>query len=651
MFINIGLNVIGKFLSTILYVVGYIGSLLAQLAAQLVNWALNLNYGIQTSALVKAGWLITRDIANLGFVLAIIVIAFTTIFRIKEYDTKKMLTNLIVAALLINFSLVITGVFIDLSGNLTHFFISKATGGSASSLSLKLANAFNVQAFLQPTSDPDSLDRIAGGLTSGFKGWPIFIGSLFFVAFFTAITALSIGSLAIMLTIRYVSLTILIILMPLAWLTSVFPTTAKYWSEWWSNFLKWIFFAPAMSFFIYLAIYLVEATGVNNNFSAVQGLFVGSSLQENVGGIVGQMIAVTGILLGGLMAADRMGIKFASTALSGADWLKGTFITKPGKAIGGAIGGAALGALYSKGEEGKDNKPGKPAGGGLGRLQNKLRTSIGTAGADSTQKGAAGAPFIQRVANTFAGIPGAEKMVTGLSKMTQYPKQSIEEFEKMYDKWTPDMIKAKLQNTTLLSNTEAAALTNKAMTSKDPIADKAVFETLSDELKKYYLENSKKLGNTGKILAARPDMAPGIMPDDEKTPTATAKIFAAIRKNLKVKETAKTLSPEALKAEGYDVFLGLDVNHLANIEKDAESFELKDAILKKFDALRKDIKDGKIKLDDEDNKKKTRFSVLEKRLLYGPLWLNQNRPNNKNRDEEEEIEEIVEEIEEKSDKK
>src|SRR3989344_7765817 len=45
-------------------------------AGQLTTWALNLNSHILETPTMRAGWVVSRDIANLGFVLAIILIAF-----------------------------------------------------------------------------------------------------------------------------------------------------------------------------------------------------------------------------------------------------------------------------------------------------------------------------------------------------------------------------------------------------------------------------------------------------------------------------------------------------------------------------------------------------------------------------------------------
>ena len=53
---------------------------------------------------VVIGWLMVRDVANMFFVVALLVIAFGTILGLEQYEWKKTLLKLILAAIFINFS-------------------------------------------------------------------------------------------------------------------------------------------------------------------------------------------------------------------------------------------------------------------------------------------------------------------------------------------------------------------------------------------------------------------------------------------------------------------------------------------------------------------------------------------------------------------
>lgn len=354
---DVSLTFIFKSIAGINFLMGYIGGIMVFLGGNLANWALNLNSQVVQSPTVQVGWVITRDLANLGFVLAIILIAFATILRVESYEMKQTLWKLIVAALLINFSLVIAGVFIDFSGVLTEFFISKATGGDLSKMGSAFANAFQVQKFLQTTKDAGAIDKLVAGL-SGISIVP-FAASLFFVALFTIVAAIALFGLAAMLFIRYIMLSILLILMPLAWLMWIWPELTGKWKEWWSEFFKWVWFAPIVSFFIYLALNL--ATSKYQGQLALGGveqtLNPGNSLGliiDNVGQIIGQMIAVLGVLFGGLIMAQRMGIYGADMTLGFANQTKDWFQDKAKRALGytppGLLAKGAAGAATAGGE-------------------------------------------------------------------------------------------------------------------------------------------------------------------------------------------------------------------------------------------------------------------------------------------------------------
>ena len=116
---HVGLNALLSSLDGIAYLIGYIAGQFVTIGGTLVNWALDLNSQVLNTNTVKIGWTVSRDIANLGFVFAIILIAFATILRIENYQMQKLLWKLITAALLVNFSLVAAGVFLDFSGGLS----------------------------------------------------------------------------------------------------------------------------------------------------------------------------------------------------------------------------------------------------------------------------------------------------------------------------------------------------------------------------------------------------------------------------------------------------------------------------------------------------------------------------------------------------
>ncbi|MEK7520629.1 MAG: hypothetical protein AAB560_00945, partial [Patescibacteria group bacterium] len=288
-------------LSGILYAVVFVMARLFDLAGYLVNYAVNLNSLVLIHPIVKIGWMVTRDLANLGFVLAIIIIAFTTIVRAAGFETKKMLVHLIAAAILINFSFVIAGVFTDFAGMLGGYFLERANIGSGKNTDLAgaFANSFQIQRwsstepakksekrelyncpdpgfgglsddFLKncpkitknvPPSPPDTYTAIKDDASKMLK----LIVSIIFAIIFTLLGVISFLGIAVALLVRYIALGMLLILMPIAWLFWILPQTEGLWKQWWTKFMQQVFFFPAVSFFLYLAVAVTFFQGTTEN--------------------------------------------------------------------------------------------------------------------------------------------------------------------------------------------------------------------------------------------------------------------------------------------------------------------------------------------------------------------------------------------------
>lgn len=293
------------------------------ITAAFMQLMIDVNSGVLHSAPVLTGFPIALNVANLGFVLAIIVIAFGTILRYESYQAKKTLVKLIAAALLVNFSMLIIGVFIDFSNVVSGFFFDRAAfTGNRADFSKDLAESLNVSKLNAPKAKGDGTENLRDlntldALTAeGFK----FLLTLSASAILGFLIIVTFIAYAVMITVRYVALIVLIILMPLAWLFWVIPDLSGLTRKWWDNFMKWIFFLPAASFFLYLFV----------KSSADMKQFIANSLDKNDPAQAGelllviqngmltylQILAMVGLLLGGLIAANKMGVMGASAALS-----------------------------------------------------------------------------------------------------------------------------------------------------------------------------------------------------------------------------------------------------------------------------------------------------------------------------------------------
>lgn len=328
----IGIGAILSVLDAIGLFIQYVSGLFVFIGGTLVNWTLDLNAQLLNSSTVQIGWVVSRDIANLGFVLLLIIIAFATILRFESYQMKKTLWKLIVAALLINFSMVGAGLFIDFSGVLTNFFLNKATDSNQSQLGPGIANIFQTSKILMQPEDQSKIESLVQGASTDPNKHIPFTASVYFAAGFTIIVAISLISLSAMLFMRYIWLTMLLILMPLAWMFWAWPDLSDKWSKWWSEFIRWTFFAPSVSFFLYLALSIVKHPVAPVSEVNAIGLTI-----PNFGALLGQMISVLGILYGGMYTANKMGIEGASVGSTVYNKMKG-YMTGATGATGAYIG-------------------------------------------------------------------------------------------------------------------------------------------------------------------------------------------------------------------------------------------------------------------------------------------------------------------------
>jgi len=213
-----------------------------QLAASLLNWVIGLDVGCYTcmaNPIIANGWTMVRDLANMGIVLGFVVIGLATTLRIGDYEAKKLLPKLIIAALLINFSLLICGLFID-AAKITATYFNQSGGFFATSWAQTQTDQIStVYGAWKNNSAKDAVYKVlmaAGGLLF----YNIMATVIFFLYFF-------------LYMFRHMALWILVILSPLAFVCYVFPFTKKFFQMWWSNFFQWCIILVPISFFVWLA--------------------------------------------------------------------------------------------------------------------------------------------------------------------------------------------------------------------------------------------------------------------------------------------------------------------------------------------------------------------------------------------------------------
>ena len=280
----------GALLNMIGYAILSIGSFFIGISGYLLDYSLNeLVFGMgeklgeqNLGFIINNLWEIIRDICNLAFIFGFIYAGFMTILGTSGHDTKKMISSIIIGALLINFSLFFAKAIIDFS-NFTAYKIYVAIAPT-NSISETITQELGVVSLF------NSQGGILDNLFSGISFWFYIFG---FILLMTA--AFSFLASAILLISRFAALILIMIGAPILFAATVFPKTKSYADNLWKSLIGYSLYAPLYLLLILISTKLMQ--GIlpekgDGNFSAV--LKGGTSIAD--AGII-ELLLIFGICI------------------------------------------------------------------------------------------------------------------------------------------------------------------------------------------------------------------------------------------------------------------------------------------------------------------------------------------------------------------
>ena len=274
--------------------------------AMIADNFLKIEPGLASGSEVQAAWGIMRNIANGAFIIMFlaIIISQLTGFGISNYGIKKMLPRLIIAAILVNLSIYICQIAVDLS-NILGYGLRAGLGGIGDGISA--ANSV--------------LKSGQGGETWGGIALTVLAGATAAVLALAVLIGALVSGLVVMVTIaalliaRKALIVILIVISPLAFVAFLLPNTEKFFSKWRSTFVGLLMVFPIVGLLFgggILAGSIVKAgaTDADNTVMQIVGelikvlplIAVWGVLKKaiDVAGAIGQHINNAGGRLGGL---------------------------------------------------------------------------------------------------------------------------------------------------------------------------------------------------------------------------------------------------------------------------------------------------------------------------------------------------------------
>jgi len=246
------------FLLSITFIVSlalFVVTALSSLALFLLDHTLSslINVPIIRADIVATMWGFVRDFANLFFLLFFVIIGLATILKIESYKFQKTLPLLVIMALLVNFSLLLVGLIVDMGNIMTSLFIDgvKNQGGTWNNLLGMSGNYF------LGIGDIWNMEGGPGEVWTAGMGYLAY-GAVLIVFFFAmactfwVINFIFFWRIAILWTIA--------ILAPLAFVSYIFDSTRKMiWERWFKALVQWAFIAVPILFFMVLGFAILNA--------------------------------------------------------------------------------------------------------------------------------------------------------------------------------------------------------------------------------------------------------------------------------------------------------------------------------------------------------------------------------------------------------
>ncbi len=310
-----------KIFNIILWAIVKILAFILWASAALLDLSLDFTMRIgEKSALIasmKQTWVVLRDTFNILFIFILLYISIQTILKGAAAKTKQMLANVVIAALLINFSLLITNTIIDASNifTISIYNQSQPTGQNVT-LSTNIMKSLSLQ-----TLEKDPLPMESIGFT---------MRSFIQIILYSVVIWAFVQSMLLMM-VRTIMFFVLMALSPIGFMGDVIPRIGEYSKKWWSTLTDQALVGPIFMFFMLIIVNLINSGVLKNSLISAGSMVSG----ESFGSISGSFLNVF-IIIGFIITAVKVSKKLSGDV--------GAYVSGLGGKIAGAltVGGGAL---------------------------------------------------------------------------------------------------------------------------------------------------------------------------------------------------------------------------------------------------------------------------------------------------------------------
>lgn len=318
---------------------------------------------------VTETWKTFRDLANMFFIFILLYAAISMILGTGGHDIKKLISRMVIVALLLNFSFFFTKVAVDASNILAITFYNQIIQNDSD-----IGQAFATKLGVTTLYSKDALEGTVTQTVTGQAGQIQTTGNSelamagkflelgVFGSIFFLVLAFILLAASLMFTYRFITLIFLFILSPLAFVSQIVPDQEGQWKEWVKKLTKACIFAPAFMIAMWAVLSVFSKITLNNNLiEAILGK--NGKISPSFGEILFNFAIVVGLAVGALFVADATGGYGAGAAikmLAGArDWTQNKLKNTSGWAAQNTIGRAGLGMDKFLEKSGVDGRVGR----------------------------------------------------------------------------------------------------------------------------------------------------------------------------------------------------------------------------------------------------------------------------------------------------
>ena len=381
------------------YVVLEIMSLWVKVTGTILDFTINytivdMKTNIDGISGIAIGWKAIRDLANMAFIFVLLYAAIGTILQLERVNAKRLIVNIIIVALFVNFSLFFTKVIIDASNIVAIGFYDNLGVSTESTLSEKFKNQLGIGGAFSPNTAAPEIAKTQKNVT-GILTYLVGNALMILVASFIFLSS------AILFLIRFGVLILLMILSPLAFVAYALPGLNSHAKKWWDVLIGQSLFAPAYMILLWLSL-------------TILGTLNRAPSPDTASKVFGFLIVVF-FLFATLILAKSFATQGASELGKVSGWAQKTI----GKGVRGGAGFAGRGAFSGSAYMGRE---------GLGRVGQRLANNQNLkdiASGKKTVRGGAASRIASRLALRGGGAMEKSsfdfrenKIVSGLIKKT-----------------------------------------------------------------------------------------------------------------------------------------------------------------------------------------------------------------------------------------